>query len=44
MNLNNPFVTRICWTLMIAFSCVFWYFTFQGFDFMLELIFKFINK
>jgi hypothetical protein len=44
MNLNNPFVIKICWILMIAFSCVFWYFAFQGFDYAIDLIFKFINN
>lgn len=44
MNLNNPLVVRLCWTLMLALSCAFWYFTFQGFEYTIDLIFEFINK
>lgn len=38
----NPVTIRIVWPLMIAFSFVFWYYSFKLFDFTVKLATAFI--
>lgn len=38
----NPVTIRIVWTMMIAFSFVFWYYSFQAFDFVVQYVIKFM--
>ena len=38
----NPVTIRIVWFMLLAFSFVFWYYSFQAFDFVIQYITKFI--
>lgn len=38
----NPVTIRIIWSLIIAFSFVFWYYSFKLFDFIIKLVTVFI--
>ena len=38
----NPVTIRVVWAMLLAFSFVFWYYSFQVFDFIIKHIIKFI--
>ena len=38
----NPITTRIVWVMLLAFCVVFWYYSFQVFDFVVHYITKFV--
>ena len=38
----NPVTIRIVWVMLLAFSFVFWYYSFKLFDFIIQYIIKFI--
>ena len=38
----NPVTIRVAWAMLLAFCVVFWYYSFQAFDFVVQYITKFI--
>ena len=40
----NPVTIRVVWAMLLAFCVVFWYYSFQAFDFVVQYITKFISQ